>query len=88
MIDRALNCVSPPKDVERLLAGIKSANGNKLSCFPDVFAVYSNGKILFREVKSIRTKDRLGPKQHEFANLLRSLFGERVNLGVVEWNLQ
>lgn len=87
MIDHALNCVSPPEEVEELLTEIKSANGNKLGGFPDAFAVHPNGRLLFREAKSVRAKDRLGPKQHEFANLLRSLFGERVDLGIVEWDL-
>lgn len=87
MIDHELNCVSPNSQAEGVLAKIKAANDNKLGGFPDVFAIHPDGKLLFREAKSVKAKDRLGQKQHEFANLLRSLFGAKVDFGVVEWDL-
>lgn len=87
MVDQDLNCVSPSSQAEEVLVKIKAANDNKLGGFPDVFAIHPDGKLSFREAKSIKAKDRVGPKQHEFANLLRSLFGSKVDLGVVEWDL-
>ncbi len=87
MVDHNLNCVSASSQAEEVLAEIKAANHNKLGGFPDVFAIHPDGTLSFREAKSIKAKDRLGQKQHEFANLLRSLFGPEVDLGVVEWDL-
>ncbi len=87
MVNHELHGVSPTNQAEKVLAKIKAGNDNKLGGFPDVFAIHPNGTLLFREAKSIKAKDKLGPKQHEFANLLRSLFGEKLDLGVVEWDL-
>jgi hypothetical protein len=37
-----------------------------------------------REAKLVK-KDRIQPNQHEFARIAQKLFGDRLNLAVVEW---
>ena len=73
------------KDFVQILDDIRSNNNGSLGGLPDVMAVFPDGRIAFREAKR-SGKDRLQPNQHKMANLLRELFGERLDLGVVEWD--
>ncbi len=55
-----------------------------LSGFPDVLALFPDGRIIFREIKR-RNKDSIRPNQHEAADRLRKMFGSRADLAIVEW---
>jgi len=88
MINHELNAVTAPEEVKSILVEIKKANDGKLSGFPDVFGLYDNGNIVFREAKYIGTKDTLKQNQHEFAKRVKEHFGDRVQFAVVEWGDQ
>lgn len=64
---------------DRTATGATSAAG-----FPDVFAVFPDNRISFREIKRA-AKDRLQRRQHRAADVLRESFGTRADLAVIEW---
>ena len=94
LVDQDLFCVA------RLLAGRLDClashveTGNVLTCvleacgrvggFPDVIAVFPDGRLALREVKRAG-KDSVNGNQHEVADTLRELFGGRLELALVEW---
>lgn len=98
MVDQNLVCVSHLKDgkvvwadshVEtgKILARFLAERGS-FKGFPDVIAVFPDGRIALREVKSVSGKDRLGPNQHDAANALRTMFGRKAELALVEWDFE
>ncbi len=80
-----LVCVSEEGAIRDLLDALRAATGGSLGGLPDVIAVFPDGRIVMREAKNVAAKDRLGPKQHAFARVARKLFGDRLDLAVVEW---
>lgn len=87
LVDQNLLCISDNEVLTSVLDQIREANSGKLGGLPDVMAVHSDGRMWFREAKNVAAKDRLEPKQHALANLLRKIYQERVDLGVVEWGI-
>ena len=85
LVNHKLKCIPEEGAFGKVLATIRSANSGSLAGLPDVIAAFPNGKITFREAKR-SNKDKLQPNQHKMANLLRELFGERLDLGVVVWD--
>ena len=85
LVNHELKCIPEEGALGKVLTEIRSANSGSLAGLPDVIAIFPNGKVTFREAKR-SGKDRLQPNQHKMANLLRELFGERLDLGVVEWD--
>lgn len=85
LLDHSARCVTAVEPVQRLLNQLREANGS-LAGLPDVIAA-SGDVVVFREAKQAR-KDRLTPTQHTMARTARRLFGFRVDLAVIEWNLQ
>ena len=67
---------------DRTPTGAKSSAG-----FPDVLAIFPDGRIAFREIKRAG-KDRLQQRQHRAADVLRDIFGPRADLAVIEWGYQ
>lgn len=87
LVNHKLTCISHEGAIGAVLNEIRAANSGLLGGLPDVIAVFPNGRVAFREAKNVAAKDRLGRKQHEFAKLLRELYGDRLDLGVVEWGV-
>ncbi len=88
LVNQDLVCVAAEGKLGQILDEIREANSGNLGGLPDVMAVFPDGRIAFREAKNVAAKDRLGPKQHEMAKLLRQLYGTRLDLAVVEWELR
>lgn len=82
-----LVCVDPPQAVKDFIASMKTALGN-LRGLPDVIGIFPGGRIRLHEAKNVSAKDRLQPSQHLFANVARSLYGDKVEFGVTEWGEQ
>ena len=82
-----LVCVEANEDIAKILNELRAAMNGKLGGLPDVIALFPNGRIAMREAKHVgtRCKDRLGPKQHALAQVAQRLFGDRLDLAVVEW---
>jgi hypothetical protein len=80
-----LVCVEPRGEVEQFLLAMRDALGGRLAGLPDALAFFPDGRVVLREAKNVGAKDRLQPTQHEFARVARRLFGQRVDLAVVEW---
>ena len=71
-------------ETKRILSLVEAARGGSLKGFPDVIAVFPDGRIAVREVKRAG-KDKVQEDQHEVADTLRDLFGQRLDLALVEW---
>jgi hypothetical protein len=80
-----LVCVTHDNEIGTIVKQLREACNGKLAGLPDVIAVFPDGRIAMREAKNISSKDRLGPKQHGFVRVARNLFGEKLDLAVVEW---
>lgn len=63
---------------------MKEALGG-LRGLPDVLGFFPDGRIRLYEAKNVGAKDKLQEGQHRFANMARSLFGDKVEFGVTEW---
>ena len=87
LVNHELICIPEEGAIGTVLKEIRAVNSSSLGGLPDVMAVFPHGVVAFREAKNVAAKDRLGPKQHEFAKLLRKLYAERLDLGVVEWGI-
>lgn len=84
LVDENLVCISPAGNaLWQIINQVKKTRG-RLSGFPDVLALFPDGRIAFREIKK-RTGDSIRPNQHEVADLLREMFGSRADLAIVEW---
>lgn len=82
-----LVCLADDGPLQSLVAELRAANENSLGGLPDVLGIFPNGRIAMREAKNVFAKDKLGPKQHNFACAAQRLLGERLDLAVVEWGL-
>ena len=82
-----LVCVEANEDIRVVLDQLRAAMNGKLGGLPDVIACFSDGRIAMREAKHIsaKYKDSLGPKQHAFARVAETLFGNQLDLAVIEW---
>ncbi len=67
-----------------ILQKIKAAMGNRWSGLPDAIALFSDGRIVMRDMK-VAGKDKLQETQHAFARIARNLFPGRIEFCVVEW---
>jgi hypothetical protein len=85
LVDHNLICITGEENLTKILTEIQESNEGSLAGLPDVIALFPNGKISFREAKNIGSKDRLRKNQHQLADLLRDLFGDRLDLAVIEW---
>jgi hypothetical protein len=81
-----LVCSDGTDETKEIIAEIKARNGGSLAGFPDVMGLMPQGRIAFREAKSIANKDRLTKSQHAMADMLRRVFGARLDLAVVVWD--
>jgi hypothetical protein len=86
-VDHNLVCIPADGPIGQIFVEAKRANGNKSAGFPDVVAVFADGRIAFREAKNRSKKDRLQPQQHQMADVLRGLYGTRADFAVVEWDI-
>jgi len=84
LVGSDLICIPAEGPLGELLDKLRVANGGSLAGLPDVIAIFPDGRVAMREAKNIAAKDRLGPKQHAFADVARRVLGEKLNLGVVE----
>jgi hypothetical protein len=80
-----LVCAASDGEVGRLLDELKAANDDGLAGLPDVIGGRPDGTVVMREARNLGSRDRLGPKQHEFARAARRVLGDRLDLAVVEW---
>jgi hypothetical protein len=85
LVDPDLVCVQEEGSIRGVLDVLRVATGGKLGGLPDVVAVFPDGHVVMREAKNVVAKDRLGPKQHAFASVAQKLFGDKLDLAVVEW---
>jgi len=82
-----LMCVAEDGEICKVLDELRAAMDGKLGGLPDVIACFPDGRIAMREAKHVtaRYKDRLGPRQHALARVAQKLFGNKLDLAVVEW---
>ncbi len=84
LVDENLVCVDGQHvEIENILKRVEEKRG-KLKGFPDVIAVFSDGRVAAREIKRAG-EDSVKTDQHEVADTLRGLFGQKLDLAVVEW---
>ena len=84
LVNSDLICVQEDGQIKEILDAVRSKTSGSLSGLPDVIAVFSDGRIAMREAK-VAKKDRLQKNQHNFARVAQKLFGNRLDLAVVEW---
>ena len=84
LVNPDLICLSEEGSIKEVLDAIRAANNGKLGGLPDVLAIFPEGKICMREAKIFK-KDRLQKNQHDFARIAQTIFGNRLDLAVVEW---
>ncbi|MCY3996308.1 MAG: hypothetical protein OXF07_09220 [Rhodobacter sp.] len=85
LVDERLICVDGHHtEIESVLARVREKRGT-LKGFPDVIAVFHDGRVAAREIKRVG-KDSVKADQHEVADTLRDLFGQKLDLAVVEWH--
>jgi hypothetical protein len=82
-----LICIPTDGPLGWMIDRIRGANGGRLGGLPDVIATFSDGRVAFREAKSVSGKDRLRANQHAMADVLRGEFGRWAELAIVEWDL-
>ena len=85
-VSHNLICIPLGSVIGQIFSAAKRANGKSSAGFPDVVGVFPDGKIAFREAKRAK-KDRLRPQQHQMADVLRGLYGARVDFAVIEWDV-
>lgn len=86
LVNPDLICVQEEGLIKEILDAVRLETDGKLSGIPDVLAVFSNGRIVMREAK-VAKKDRLQKNQHNFARVSQKLFGDRLDIAVVEWGI-
>lgn len=84
LVNSDLVCVQEDGQIKEILDAIRAETGGRLGGLPDVIAVFSDGRISMREAK-VTKKDRLQKNQHDLARVVQKLFGNRLDLAVVEW---
>lgn len=70
-----------------VLDKIRTETFGRLGGLPDVIGDFPDGAVAFRKAKNVAARDKLGPKQHALADVLRKIFAGRLNLAVVEWDI-
>lgn len=84
LVNENLVCISAAGNaLGRILDRVKESRG-RLGGFPDVLALFPDGRIAFREIKRHK-KDGIRPNQHEAADCLRKIFDSRADIAIVEW---
>ncbi|MDE2912264.1 MAG: hypothetical protein OXL68_04995 [Paracoccaceae bacterium] len=83
-VDENLVCISPTGNALWQIINEVKETRERLSGFPDVLALFSDGRIAFREIKK-RKGESIKPKQRAAADFLRKMFGSRAELAIVEW---
>lgn len=78
-----LVCVDVDGAVGALLSLLRKANGSYTG-LPEVVGLHA-GRVVLRVVRDLARRQRLGSPQHAFARVARDLFGDRLDLAVVEW---
>ncbi len=86
LVNHNLICISDNERLVQILNYIRKNNQGRLGGLPDVMAVFPDGRIAFREAKNVRAKDSLSKNQHAFAQLLRRLYKDKLDIAVVEWD--
>lgn len=84
LIGPDLVCAAPDGAVGELLDALSQRHGG-LDGLPRVLGGTADGGVLLREASDVGSRDRIGPKQHEFARAAFELLGPRLDLAVVEW---
>jgi Holliday junction resolvase len=72
-------------ELGEVIETIRAANNNSLRGLPDVIAMFPDGRLVCREAKRSK-KDRPSDKQHRMAKVLRQLYGDKLDLAIVEWD--
>ena len=80
-------CAASHVETEKILSRVLEERDGSLGGFPDVIAVFPDGRIALREVK-LAGKDKVQPNQNAMADILRELFGKRADLALVEWECE
>jgi hypothetical protein len=78
-----LVCAAADGAVGALLSLLRRANGSYAG-LPDVVGV-AGGRVVLRSARDVAARERLASPHHEFARAARRLFGDRLDLAVVEW---
>lgn len=87
LVDHKLMCISDDPVLVAVLDEIRAETRGRLGGLPDVMGVFPDGTVVFREAKNVSARDKLGPKQHALADVLRKIFAGRLDLAVVEWDI-
>jgi hypothetical protein len=82
-----LICIEPPPPLLPILDQLRAANGNSLRGLPDAMGLFPDGRVALREAKRAK-KDRLNDNQHAFARAAQKVFGDKLDLAVVEWGYE
>jgi hypothetical protein len=86
-VDGRIECASSHVETESILSRVLEECDGSLGGFPDVVAVYPDGRIALREVKRAG-KDKVQANQDTMADILRELFGKKADLALVEWECE
>lgn len=88
LVGHDLRCVEEDGVIGELLDALRVATGRPgLGGLPDVIAVFPDGRVVMREAKKVSARDKLRPKQHDFADAAFRALGSRLDLAVVEWDI-
>ena len=88
IFDESLTCVSHSGEIGTFIREVKMSNGGRLGGFPNVIAIFGDGKVDLRKTINVKAKGRISENQHKMANSLRKTYGEKVDLKVVEWDIR
>jgi hypothetical protein len=87
LVDHEPICISDNPALVAVLDDISAETSGRLGGLPDVMRVFSDRTVALRETRNVAIEDRLGPKQHALADLLRKNSVGRLYLAVVEWGI-
>lgn len=89
IVNENLVCVDSKKSVAGTIIEkyIKQSEKPSAGGFPDVVAVFPDGRIVFREIKK-KKSDRIQENQHSAADWLRRIHGSNADLAIIEWEPQ
>ena len=86
VVDENLKCIPLSGRIGAIISEVKNARDGKLAGFPDVVGIFPDGRISFREAKSVSSKDKISVDQHDMADILRALYGEKADIALVYWD--
>jgi hypothetical protein len=78
-----LVCAASDGAVGALLSLLHKANGGYAG-LPDVVGL-DGGRVVLRNARNLASREHLGSPEHAFARAARQLFGDRLDLALVEW---